>query len=280
MKGWRAFGVLALVVCGWTAGIWAQQQQSDLSKPKAPLVSVVGCASRTADGTWMLTTATDGIESQVLFLSAKEIEEAKTKALGNNRYTLLGTPEFLTKEELLKYGQRAEFTRPEVANATGQLQDGRTLIVKGLLITAPNEQRLNLVAVQQLGDTCPQPASSPTASASLDYEFFKTKVQPVFLTKRPGHARCIACHHAGRAQVPLQPLLPGSTTWNEEQSRKNFETVQRVVVPDNLKSMLLIHPLAEEAGGDFYHSGGKHWNSQNDPEWQILKAWVLGQIVK
>jgi len=154
MKGRRAFGVLALGVCGWTAGIRAQQPESDLSKPKVPIVSVVGCAGRTAEGTWMLTNATDGIESKVLFVSANEIEEAKKKALGNNRYTLVGTPEFLTKEELLKHGQRAEFTRPAVANATGQLQDGRKLMVKGLLITAPNEKRLNLVAVQQLADTC------------------------------------------------------------------------------------------------------------------------------
>jgi hypothetical protein len=43
------------------------------------------------------------------------------------------------------------------------------------------------------------------------------------------------------------------------------------------KSRLLMHPLAENAGGDFYHNGGKHWNSQNDPEWQTLKTWVMGQ---
>ena len=154
MKGRRGFGVLVLLLSALTAGIRAQQQESDLSKPKAPIVSVVGCASRTAEGSWMLTNATEGIESKVLFMSAKEIEEARKKALGNNRYRLLGTPEFLTKEELLKQGQRTEFTRPEVANATGQLQDGRKLIVKGLLVTAPNEKRLNLVAVQQLADTC------------------------------------------------------------------------------------------------------------------------------
>ena len=112
MKGCRALGVLALVLGGLTAGTRAEQQGSDLSKPKVPLVSVVGCASRTAEGTWMLTNATDGIESKVLFLSAKEIEESRTKALGKNQYKLLGTPEFLTKEELLKSGQRAEFTRP------------------------------------------------------------------------------------------------------------------------------------------------------------------------
>ncbi len=102
----------------------------------------------------MLTNATDGVESKVLFMSAKEIEEAKKKALGNNQYKLLGTLEFLTKEELLKDALRAKFTRPDIANATGQLQDGRKLLVKGLLITAPNEKRLNLVSVQQLADTC------------------------------------------------------------------------------------------------------------------------------
>jgi hypothetical protein len=154
MNGRAAFGMLALAASGLDTDIRAQQAQADLSKPTVPLVSVVGCARRTPEGTWTLTNATDGIEAKALFLSAKEVEEAKKKALGNNRYTLLGTPEFLTKEELLKRGQRAEFTRPEVANATGQLQDGRKLIVKGLLITAPNEKRLNLVSLQQLADTC------------------------------------------------------------------------------------------------------------------------------
>ena len=154
MNGRTAFGVLALAACGLHAGIYAQPQQADVSRPTVPLVSAVGCALRTSEGAWMLTNATDGIETRVLFASAKEIEEARKRALGNNRYRLLGTPEFLTKEELLKSGQRAEFTRPDVANATGQLQDGRKLFVKGLLITAPNEKRLNLVGVQQLADTC------------------------------------------------------------------------------------------------------------------------------
>ena len=43
-----------------------------------------------------------------------------------------------------------------------------------------------------------------------------------------------------------------------------------------LKSLLLINPLAEEAGGSHWHGGGKHWQSQNDPEWQTLAAWVRG----
>ena len=78
----------------------------------------------------------------------------------------------------------------------------------------------------------------------------------------------------------FSPLAPGRTTWTEEESRKNFQAIQRVVAPGNLKSRLLLHVLEEKAGGDFYHNGGKHFASQNDPEWLTLRAWVLGQTAK
>ena len=147
-----AFGILAVVACASNTALHARQ--ADPSKPTVPLVSAVGCAQRSAEGAWTLANATEPAEARVLFMSAQEIEAARKQALGKNRYTLIGTPEFLSKEELLKSGQRAEFTRPEVANATGQLQHGRKLLVKGLLITAQSERRLNLVAVQQLAETC------------------------------------------------------------------------------------------------------------------------------
>jgi len=122
-------------------------------------------------------------------------------------------------------------------------------------------------------------AQRPTASLSapvLDYAFFRDRVQPVFLNKRPGHARCVTCHEHG--SPPLQPLSPGATTWNEAQSRRNFETWKLFVVPgEPMKSRMLLHPLAKEAGGDRFHAGGKHFLSQNDPEWKILAAWVNGQ---
>lgn len=109
---------------------------------------------------------------------------------------------------------------------------------------------------------------------SLDYEYFKAKVEPIFLKKRPGHARCIACHGSG-TPLRLQPLAFGASNWTDEESQKNFQAVRRVA-SDGLRSRLLLHPLDESAGGDFYHSGGKHWTSQDDPEWQILKAFVTG----
>ena len=133
-----------------------------------------------------------------------------------------------------------------------------------------------LMAVALLGQQAPAPTGSAPA---LDYEVFKTRIQPIFLAKRPGHARCISCHTEA-SNFRLQPLSPGSTTWNEEQSRKNFEAVRRVAFPGNLKSRILLHPLAEEAGGDFFHNGGKHFNSQDDREWQTLKTWILGESTK
>jgi len=121
-----------------------------------------------------------------------------------------------------------------------------------------------------------QAPGSPAASA-LDFEFFRTKVQPILLAKREGHTRCVSCHAKG-TPMRLQELSPGATTWNEEQARMNFRVIQSRVVPNNLtSSKLLLHPLLAEGGGDFYHSGGKHWNSFLDPEWQTLANWVCGR---
>jgi hypothetical protein len=123
-------------------------------------------------------------------------------------------------------------------------------------------------------------AGSQPAPAPLNYEFFKTKVQSVFLAKRPGHARCVVCHTFNNAAFKLVPLSPGSTTWNEEQSRRNFELVQRVAMPGFLESKLLKHPLAEEAGGDAHHGGAQQFASQQDLDWLTLKAFVMGETVK
>ncbi len=40
------------------------------------------------------------------------------------------------------------------------------------------------------------------------------------------------------------------------------------------ESRLLIHPLAPEAGGDLFHSGGRQFADKNDPDYKILMQWV------
>ena len=87
-----------------------------------------------------------------------------------------------------------------------------------------------------------QAAQQSPAAPTLDYEVFKARIQPIFLTRRPGHARCYACHAlgAGEGNAPaamrLQLLSPGSTSWNQQQSRKNFDAVRQKVVPGNLRA--------------------------------------------
>jgi hypothetical protein len=138
---------------------------------------------------------------------------------------------------------------------------------------------LSMVAAGSLTQAWSQQASS-TASPSLDYEFFKAKVEPVFLSKRAGHARCVVCHTFNNAPFHLVRLSPGSTTWTEEQSRRNFQLVQKVAQPGFEGSKLVVHPLAEEAGGDPHHGGGQQFASKNDPDWQTLSAFVLGAKLK
>jgi hypothetical protein len=118
-------------------------------------------------------------------------------------------------------------------------------------------------------------ASGTAAAQSLDYEVYKTRVEPIFLKKRPTHARCVVCHAGASNAFHLQPLDQGATTWTEEQSRKNFETVSRLVKPgDPDGSHLLKQPLAHEAGGEEFHSGGRQFASKDDPEWKTIADWV------
>jgi hypothetical protein len=109
---------------------------------------------------------------------------------------------------------------------------------------------------------------------SLDYETYKRTVEPIFAKKRPGHARCVACHSASNNAFRLQPLAEGGS-WTEEQSRRNFESVSKLVNAANPQaSKLLIHPLAHEAGGDEFHSGGRQFLSRDDPDWKAIAAWI------
>jgi len=122
-------------------------------------------------------------------------------------------------------------------------------------------------------------ASIPSESA-LDFDFFKANVEVIFVKERPGHARCYACHSEPGRIFHLEKLSAGSIAWTGEQSRRNFQTISRLVTPGNpYTSLLLIHPLAVEAGGDGFHSGGRQFETQNDPDWLTLAEWVRGAHV-
>jgi len=120
--------------------------------------------------------------------------------------------------------------------------------------------------------------AASAAAQSLDYEFFKARVEPIFLKKKPGHTRCYVCHAESNNALRLEKLSPGAKFWTEEQSRRNFETVSGLVVPGNLAaSRLLMFPLAPEAGGNAFHNGGRQFASKDDPDWNTLNQWANGQ---
>jgi len=116
------------------------------------------------------------------------------------------------------------------------------------------------------------------AAGTLDYDFYKAKVQPIFLAKRPGHAPCAMCHAEANNMLRLEKLSAGQSIWTEEQTRKNFDTVAKIVqaADDPLASKILLHPLAPEAGGDAFHSGGRQFASKNDPNYKIIAQWAQG----
>jgi len=133
-----------------------------------------------------------------------------------------------------------------------------------------------LVATLLLGAAAPVVAQPSGGAPQLDYDYFKARVLPILTTKRDGNARCISCHGSG-TPMQLQPLPDRAATWSDADARKNFALMSARVVPgDPDHSRLLTHPLAEDAGGDPHHDGGKHWASKTDPEWQTLAAWARG----
>jgi len=118
------------------------------------------------------------------------------------------------------------------------------------------------------------PAATARAQ-SLDYEVFKSQVEPIFLKKRGDHVRCVVCHsERSNNAFRLEKLPKGAAFWTEEQSRRNFDVASRLVVPGDVKSLLLVHPLAPEAGGSAYHTGGRQFADRNDPDWKTIARWA------
>lgn len=133
-----------------------------------------------------------------------------------------------------------------------------------------------LLAIALLLSTAPVFAQTEASAgeAALDFDFYRARIEPLFLVKRPGNVRCVECHERGAGALRLQPLVNGA--WSPEASRKNLAAVSVFVVPGSVKaSRLLQHPLDRESGGDPFHGGGKHWTAA-DAEYRTLAAWVTG----
>jgi mono/diheme cytochrome c family protein len=94
-------------------------------------VQVVGCLEPGPGNRWVLTNSSARPGSRERGVSATEIERARTRALGQDTYTLVSATSF------------------EPAT-----RRGHKVTAKGLLYLQPDDYRLNLTALETLADTC------------------------------------------------------------------------------------------------------------------------------
>ena len=115
-----------------------------------------------------------------------------------------------------------------------------------------------------------------TADPSLDFEFFRACVQPVFANPREGQIKCSNCHAGGL--IGFAPVPQNGDTWNEQEAKRAFSTISRLIVAGNPdQSRFLLKPLHPDGGGSYTHNGPRRWQSRNDPEFQMLAGWVRGE---
>lgn len=116
----------------------------------------------------------------------------------------------------------------------------------------------------------------PGPEVALDFEFFRSCVQPIFATPRDGHIRCSNCHSSGL--IGFAPVAQSGSTWSDEEARRAFQTISRLIIPGNPEqSRFMLKPLHPDGGGSYTHNGPRRWQSRADAEWRMLAEWVRGQ---
>ncbi len=75
---------------------------------------------------------------------------------------------------------------------------------------APAEQDATRNVAGIIASSTPSSSSRSASSSSLDFDFFKARVEPIFLKNRPGHARCYSCHGSGNGPQYLGEALARS----------------------------------------------------------------------
>jgi hypothetical protein len=125
--------------------------------------------------------------------------------------------------------------------------------------------------------TLPADRYVPPPAPPVDFAFFRSCVQNVFATAREGQLKCSNCHNAG--QMGFAPLPAGGRDrWNEDEARQAFRVIARLIVAGNpVQSRFLLKPLHPDGGGSYAHNGVRRWQTRDDPEWQMLAAWVRGE---
>jgi hypothetical protein len=143
----------------WSSRMIAQRSERPAAgaKAKVEIVQTIGCVERRTGEPptwWLMRAQAPTVTREGVFNRAQVEEATKAATSGPREFRLVGVADFLDAEGLLRSGNRAQFTKPDQVNATGELREGRTVLVKGLLINAGAESRINLLAVVGVADSC------------------------------------------------------------------------------------------------------------------------------
>jgi hypothetical protein len=108
----------------------------DLTKPKNPTivldtVEVIGCVSQAPDKKWVVTNGTKPLKSGTSATTAEALKAAETKALGTERYVLIGANGWNPPSHI-----------------------GEKVAVRGFVIKDVSENRINVVSFNKVADTC------------------------------------------------------------------------------------------------------------------------------
>ncbi len=112
----------------------------------------------------------------------------------------------------------------------------------------------------------------------LDYEFFKSRVEPVFLTKRPDHARCYACHVESNNAFHLREAF----TRGARLDRRAIAPQLRNAIDTREPRRSRYQPAAAspawrpKAAAMCITPADGSSPSKRDPAWRTLAAWVNG----
>jgi S-disulfanyl-L-cysteine oxidoreductase SoxD len=98
--------------------------------PDFSLVQVVGCLGR-RDDAWMLTNTTEPVRTGEPRPAAGELAAARTTSTGTATFRLLVSPAY-----------------------TPATHDGRVVEVRGFLIRRPNDDRINVTSIENIGLAC------------------------------------------------------------------------------------------------------------------------------
>ena len=157
MRGKRTVSAAALLtVALYPLASQGQPPAAGTEDPKVDIVQTVGCVEQRSDPdvTWWLTHAADPEVAGPGPFEEPDVDDARNQEAGSREFQLIGVAEFVDPATQLAWADRALFTTEEQVNATNELQKGRFVLVKGLLIEADESARINLLSVVGLADTC------------------------------------------------------------------------------------------------------------------------------